>query len=202
MPSLFVISAPSGAGKTSLVKAALDSDLMLTLSVSHTTRTQRPGEINGQDYHFVSIEEFAHIRDKGAFLECAEVFGNFYGTSKASIDKMLSSGKDVILEIDWQGAEQVKKHIPACIAITILPPSRQALEDRLRGRQQDSEDVIAQRMQEAKNEMSHYANSDYLIINDQFEIAHQDLLAIIQAERLRCAQQAETHKDLIADLLR
>ncbi len=201
MPSLFVISAPSGAGKTSLVKAALESDYMLTLSVSHTTRAQRKGEVNGTDYHFVSIDEFEQVKATGAFLEHAEVFGNFYGTSKTSIDSLLNSGKDVILEIDWQGAQQVQKIMPECIAITILPPSRQALEDRLRDRQQDSDETIAKRMLAATNEMSHYQSSDYLIINDQFDKALQELLTIIKSQRLSCTQQAQSNKDLIADLL-
>lgn len=201
MTALFVISAPSGAGKTSLLKAALETDKTLSLSISHTTRTQRDGEINGQDYHFVSQETFKSLNQENAFLESAEVFGNFYGTSKGSIEDLMEQGKDVILEIDWQGAEQVKKLMPECIAITILPPSRQALEDRLRGRQQDSEDIIAKRMQEAANEMSHYASSDYLIINDQFDSALNELLTVFKGERLRCQHQAIKHQALIAELL-
>ncbi len=202
MPSLFVISAPSGAGKTSLVKAALQADSSLALSVSHTTRQMRDGEEHGKDYYFVNIEEFKSIKLKGDFLEDAEVFGNFYGTSKQSIDSLLAQDHDVILEIDWQGALEVKRLIPECIAITILPPSRQALEDRLRGREQDSEEIIAKRMKEAANEMSHYDNSDYLIINDDFNTALNELLSICKAERLRCEQQTQRHSQLIQDLLR
>ena len=201
MTTLFVVSAPSGAGKTSLVKAALEADDILSLSISHTTRTQRDGEVNGKDYHFVSIDEFNHIKEQQAFLEYAEVFGNYYGTSKNSVENLLKQGKDVILEIDWQGAQQIKALMPECIAITILPPSRQALEDRLRGRQQDDESTIAKRMQEAANEMSHYRDSDYLIINDEFTTALNELLSICQAERLRCQHQIQKHQALIDELL-
>lgn len=201
MSSLFVISAPSGAGKTSLVRAALEQDDALTLSISHTTRPQREGEVDGKDYFFISTTQFKRMQAEQAFLESAEVFTNFYGTSKNSINDLLDSGNDVILEIDWQGAEQIKQIMPAAIAITILPPSRQALEDRLRGRQQDDESTIAKRMQAAAAEMSHYHKSDYLIINDTFELALQQLLSICQAERLRCAQQSQRHAALIKDLL-
>lgn len=202
MSSLFVISAPSGAGKTSLVRAALEQDPALTLSISHTTRSQREGEIDGKDYFFISIEQFNAMQAQHAFLESAEVFSNFYGTAKDSIEALLHSGNDVILEIDWQGAEQIKQLLPSAIAVTILPPSRQALEDRLRGRQQDDESTIAKRMQAAAAEMSHYHKSDYVIINDQFDQALQQLLSICQAERLRCTQQSQRHAALIQDLLR
>lgn len=202
MSSLFVISAPSGAGKTSLVHAALAKDNALTLSISHTTRAQREGEIDGEDYFFISTEQFKAMQAEQAFLESAEVFTNFYGTSKNSINDLLDSGKDVILEIDWQGAEQIKQFMPAAIAITILPPSRQALEDRLRQRQQDDEATIQKRMQAAAAEMSHYNKSDYLIINDNFEVALQQLLSIFQSQRLRCKIQAEHHAALIKDLLK
>lgn len=202
MSSLFVISAPSGAGKTSLVHAALEKDNALTLSISHTTRPQREGEVDGKDYFFISTDQFQAMQAEQAFLESAEVFTNFYGTSKNSIDELLDSGKDVILEIDWQGAEQIKHIMPSAIAITILPPSRQALEDRLRDRQQDDEATIQKRMQAAAAEMSHYEKSNYLIINDKFEVALNQLLSIFQSERLRCQKQAKQHAALIKDLLK
>ena len=198
---LFTVSAPSGAGKTSLVKALVEQEPRVVLSVSHTTRPKRPGEVNGSDYHFVDKEEFQSLISKGEFLEFAEVFGNFYGTAQSSVDKQLSLGKDVILEIDWQGAEQVRKLRPECVSVFILPPSRDALDRRLRSRGQDNEAVIARRMQAAKNEMSHYAESDYLIINDDFHKALAELRCVIVACRVQQVRQENEHADLIASLL-
>ena len=200
--TLYVVSAPSGAGKTSLVRALLESTGEdLVLSVSHTTRAPRPGEADGGDYHFVSAETFRRMIDEGAFLEHARVFDNYYGTARAGIEARLAQGRDVILEIDWQGARQVRRALPESVGIFILPPSRNALRERLRARGQDDEPVIARRMRDAVNEMSHYGEYDYLVINEVFRAAHDELAAIIRCRRLRLAAQQRRHADLLASLL-
>ncbi len=205
--TLYVISAPSGAGKSSLIKAYLtqepDSEIsnITNVSVSHTTRKPRPGEENGQHYHFVEQAEFKRLIAEDAFFEWAEVFGHFYGTSKNAIEEQLAQGIDVFLDIDWQGARQVKKMMPTAKTIFILPPSSAELEQRLNQRGQDSAEIIAQRMSQAKSEMSHYDEFDYLIINDDFKQALVDLSAILRAERTKQAKQAKKHANLLADLL-
>jgi guanylate kinase len=198
---LLVLSAPSGAGKTSLVKALLKATTGITVSVSHTTRKPRSGESDGVEYHFVSVETFRNMVADGAFLEHAQVFDNFYGTSRSAALDLLKRGIDVILEIDWQGARQVRTMIPGAVSIFILPPSRQALEERLRGRGQDGEEVIARRMRDAISEMSHYAEFDYLVINDQFEQALLELQSIVAARRLRTAVQQASQRELLSSLL-
>jgi guanylate kinase len=198
---LFTISAPSGAGKTRLVHALIAHDLNLVLSVSHTTRSIRPGESDGNDYHFVNRDEFTQLVKKGLFLEHAEVFGNLYGTTQKAVDNKLSEGFDVLLEIDWQGAAQIRRLRSDVVAIFILPPSREVLQQRLTSRGQDSGEVIAQRMASAKNEVSHYAEADYLVINDDFDDALEDTLAIIRARRLMQSRQARNQAELISSLL-
>ncbi len=199
--TLYTISAPSGAGKTSLVKALLERDDQASVSISHTTRVQRPGEEDGRDYHFVDQERFASMLEKGDFLEHAQVFQNYYGTSKNWVESTLEQGKDVILEIDWQGAQQVRRLLPDTQGIFILPPSRLALEDRLKGRGQDDQAVIEQRMREAINEMSHYSEAQWLVINDDFEQALTDLHTILLAQRLKASVQHNKHQSLLTDLL-
>jgi guanylate kinase len=200
--TLYVVSAPSGAGKTSLVHALLESmGDELALSVSHTTRAPRPGEADGRDYHFVTAETFRRMIDDRAFLEHARVFDNHYGTARSGIAAQLAQGRDVILEIDWQGARQVRRALPESVGIFILPPSREALQERLRARGQDDEAVIERRMREAVNEMSHYGEYDYLVINEVFRTAHDELAAIIRSRRLRLAGQQRRHAALLASLL-
>lgn len=199
--NLYIISAPSGAGKTSLVKALLETTAGLSFSVSHTTRPMRPGEASGRDYHFVDMTSFQAMIDSDEFMEHAKVFDNYYGTAYASVKAQLDRGEDVILDIDWQGARQVRSVFDHAIGIFILPPSRDALRERLRGRAQDSDTIIQRRMQDAVNESSHYAEYDYLIINDVFREAVSDLVAIIRAWRLRRQAQADRHADLLARLL-
>ena len=199
--SLFVIAAPSGAGKTSLVKAVLERDPALRVSISHTTRAQRPSEVPGEHYYFIGIEEFRRLRDAGEFLEHAQVFDNFYGTGRAQVEALRNAGHDVILEIDWQGARQVRAAMPGAVSIFILPPSRGELERRLRARGQDSDSVIGRRMQEAVSEMSHYNEYDYLVFNDQFDAALAELRAIVHARRLRAPAQAERMRAVLAELL-
>lgn len=205
--SLYLISAPSGAGKTSLVKALLAASQQsaagpgLCVSVSHTTRPMRPGEQDGVNYHFVSKDGFKAMVEKGDFLEHAEVFGNFYGTSKTWVRERLGQGWDVILEIDWQGAAQIKKLLPESVGIFILPPSLQTLEKRLTGRGTDKPEVIAARMAKAVNEMSHYPQADFLVINDQFEVALADLQAIFRSSQLRRKVQEQRNSALLAALL-
>lgn len=200
--TLFIISAPSGTGKTSLLREVLESSLEgLTLSISHTTRNPRPGEVDGRDYHFVDEGRFRKMIDAGAFLEHARVFDNFYGTSQAGIEAQLAAGQDVILEIDWQGAAQVRKVFPESVGIFILPPSRAALEKRLRDRGQDDDEIIARRMQEAVSEMSHYGEYDYLIINDVFVTAREELASIIRCRQLRLQAQQQRHVALLKELL-
>ncbi len=199
--TLYTISAPSGAGKTSLVAALLQRDAMVRVSVSHTTRSKRSGEQDGVNYHFVSQQQFQAKLAAGGFLEHAEVFGNWYGTSQEWVEQTLQSGTDVILEIDWQGAQQVRKLMPDTVAIFILPPSRQTLATRLRGRGQDDESTIATRMAQAQSEMSHYAEADYLVINDEFDVALDELTAIFRAQRLKLARQSQRFSNLISELL-
>ena len=199
--TLFIISAPSGAGKTSLLRALLDQDPHLRASVSHTTRPRRNGERDGVDYHFVTTEQFQKLVAEGAFLEHARVFDNFYGTSEAGIHQQLEAGTDVVLEIDWQGARQVRERIRDTVSIFILPPSRESLVQRLTGRGQDSAEVIERRTREAREEISHYSEFDYLIINDVFEQALEELQAIVVSRRLRQEPQAKRHREQIKDLL-
>ncbi|MCG9729562.1 MULTISPECIES: guanylate kinase [unclassified Shewanella] len=200
--NLFIVSAPSGAGKSSLISALLrDQPVDMQVSVSHTTRQPRPGEENGQHYHFVNQDEFKSLIADGAFFEWAEVFGNYYGTSRVTIEQTLEKGIDVFLDIDWQGAQQVKKLMPESIGVFILPPSKTELERRLTGRGQDSEEVIAGRMAQAVSEMSHYNEYDFVIVNDDFDKALADLLAIIRSQRLTSASQIHTQNDMIKDLL-
>lgn len=199
--SLFIVAAPSGAGKTSLVNALVARHDDIRLSVSHTTRPPREGEVDGRDYHFVSQERFASMRDKGDFLESATVFDNSYGTSARAVEALLSQGLDVILEIDWQGAQQVRHNFDDATGIFILPPSKATLEQRLRNRGQDNEDVIQRRMRDAENEISHYVEFDYLIVNDDFEQALQSLTAIILAKRHALALQKQKQAALISELL-
>ncbi|MEE8427950.1 MAG: guanylate kinase [Gammaproteobacteria bacterium] len=199
--TLYVVSAPSGAGKTSLVKALLDQVDFLSVSVSHTTRACRTGEQDGVDYHFVTPEMFDSMVKERNFLEYAEVFGNYYGTARPDVDRLLGKGTDVLLEIDWQGARQVRAAAPDSISIFILPPSRDALAQRLQSRGQDNAQVIEQRMAQAVDEMSHYQEYDYLVINDDFEAAVQDLWAIVKAQRLRRAATQHYDRALIESLL-
>lgn len=198
---LYIISAPSGAGKTSLVKALIESTSGIELSVSYTTRAKRPGEQEGVHYYFVDDEQFQSLVNEGVFLEHARVFDHYYGTSQRKINDRLQSGTDVILEIDWQGAQQVRKLIPQTTGIFILPPSKSALEERLQSRGQDSDEVIARRMQDAVNEISHYAEFDYLVINDNFDTALQELKSIITAHRLDLQRQTQQQAELLAELL-
>lgn len=199
--SLFIVAAPSGAGKTSLVNALIANHDDIRLSVSHTTRPPRAGEENGRDYHFVTQEIFAQMRDQADFLESATVFDNSYGTSANAVDALLEQGFDVILEIDWQGAQQVRHNFSDSTSIFILPPSKATLEQRLRDRGQDNEDVIQRRMRDAENEISHYVEFDYLIVNDDFAHALEKLTAIIVAKRQTIETQKKKQSALIAELL-
>ncbi|WP_026301478.1 guanylate kinase [Colwellia piezophila] len=204
--NLFILSAPSGAGKSSLINALLKqenqaSSRAMQVSVSHTTRDIRPGENNGEHYHFVSVTEFKKQIDLGAFYEYAEVFGNYYGTSAAAIDAQLAQGIDVFLDIDWQGAQQVRMKKPSVTTIFISPPSKEELENRLRGRGQDSDEVIASRMAQAQAECSHYKEFDYIIVNDDFDQALLDLTTIVNNQRLKCRQQSIAQQELFSKLL-
>ena len=199
--TLYIISAPSGAGKTSLVKALLERTEQITVSVSNTTRAARPGEVDGKDYHFTAIDTFKQMIAEDAFLEHAQVFDNFYGTSQASVMELMAQGIDVILEIDWQGAQQVREKMPAAVSIFILPPSREELENRLRGRNTDSEEIIARRMRDAISEMSHYKEFDYLVFNDDFDTALDELRAVILARRQRAETQLVQNQPLLDALL-
>jgi len=194
---LFVVTAASGAGKTSLVRALLKSDKQLGKSVSYTTRPARPGEENGKHYNFVSESKFADMVKQGAFIEHAEVHGHRYGTSKSWIERAMSDGRDMLLEIDWQGAQQVRGLFPEAVGIFILPPSLASLEERLKERGQDEAEVISNRLKAARAEMSHVNEFDYVIINDKFEQAVQDLLCIVRSCRLKLKPQLEKHRDLI-----
>ena len=199
--TLYTVSAPSGAGKTSLVAALVERTGQLRVSVSHTTRARRPGEEDGVNYHFVEDTEFCAMLERTEFLEHARVFGNLYGTSQLWVEEQLASGTDVILEIDWQGAQQVKRQMPATQAIFILPPSRETLLQRLTARGQDDQAIIQGRMDQAVQEMSHYVESDYLVVNDDFDIALTALQAIVNCHRLRTPRQVAQLQALLADLL-
>ena len=177
---LFVIAAPSGAGKTSLVRALMEREPGLSFSISYTTRRQRPNEVHGRDYFFVGREEFDRMAEAGQFLEHATVFGNSYGTARAQVEQSLGSGQDLILEIDWQGARQIRSALPECCSIFILPPSRAELERRLRGRGTDTEEVIVRRLGEAAEDMGHWREFDYVVVNDSFDRALDELSAIVQ----------------------
>jgi guanylate kinase len=193
---LFIVSAPSGAGKSSLVNALLGADARIALSVSYTTRTPRIGERDGREYRFVDAAVFRSMAERGDFLESAEVHGNLYGTSRSQIAALRAGGQDVLLEIDWQGAAQVRRVFPDAIGIYILPPSRAELERRLRARAQDSDAAIRRRLEAAAEEMSHVREFDYVIINRDFDDAQQDLAAVVRASRLRLAQQSAAHPEL------
>jgi len=195
--TLYIVSAPSGAGKTSLVRALLAADPAVQLSISYTTRPMRPGEVDGRDYHFVSTGTFEAMRAHGDFLESAEVHGNLYGTSRGWIEQRMASGDDILLEIDWQGALQVRRVMAEAIAIFVLPPSIDALAQRLTGRATDSEAVIARRVSAARAEIGHVGEFDYVIINNDFEEAKRDLTAIVRAVRLRLEAQVLRHRPLI-----
>ncbi len=199
--TLYIVSAPSGAGKSSLLKALLADLDGILLSVSHTTRDPRPGEEDGLHYNFTTIEAFREGIRADQFLEHAQVFDNFYGTSEPWVRSTLQSGQDVILEIDWQGARQVRNKIPEAVGLFILPPSREALRERLHGRGQDSDEIIERRMRDAISEMSHYDEYDFLVINDDFDQAREELKTIFLAQRLRLDAQSERNGDLLKSLL-
>lgn len=199
--AIFVVSAPSGAGKTSLVKRIISDVPDITVAVSHTTRPKRAGDVDGQDYHFVDRAEFESMIAAGDFVEHADVFGNYYGTSRAAITNCQAQGNDVILEIDWQGAKQVRERIPDTIAVFVVPPSREVLLRRLRDRGTDSEEVIARRTSEAVAEMRHLNEADYLLVNDDFEVAFSSFVAIISAARLRTPRQVRRHQSMIDELI-
>jgi guanylate kinase len=193
--NLFIVAAPSGAGKTSLVNAVLKQDSALALSISYTTRAPRPGEVDHREYHFVAEAEFVAMIERGEFLEHALVFGNRYGTSARWIQQQTAAGRDLVLEIDWQGAEQVRRLIPGAVGIFILPPTMEELERRLRNRAQDSDAVIQQRLIAARDEISHAGEFDYVIINKDFDVALADLAAVVRASRLQLARQRQRHPE-------
>jgi guanylate kinase len=194
---LFIVSSPSGGGKTSLVKTLLEAEPALRLSVSYTTRPPRPGETDGRDYHFVTLPVFERMLEAGEFLESAVIYGNRYGTSQKLIERELAQGHDVVLEIDWQGAQQIRRVMRQVVSVFILPPSPEVLEARLRARGQDSEDVVARRLASAREEISHVSEYEYVIINDDFNRAAQDLRSIIRAERLKLARQLARNVNLV-----
>jgi guanylate kinase len=198
--NLYVVTAPSGAGKTTLVLALLAAEPQVQLSVSYTTRAPREGEADGRDYHFVTREKFVEMINHGDFLEHAEVHGNLYGTSQSWITDAISSGRDILLEIDWQGAQQVRKIFPEAIGIFILPPSAAILEQRLRNRGKDSEEAIRQRLINAREEIGHVDEFDYAIVNEHIDLAVRDIVGIVRAERCRLAKQSLRHGELIASL--
>ena len=198
--SLFMVVAPSGAGKSTLVNALLAQEPTIKLSISYTTRQPRPGEQNGREYYFTTVEDFLKRRESGEFLESAEVHGNYYGTSRLLIEEDMKAGSDVLLEIDWQGAQQVKKQFPGSVEIFILPPSIDALEERLKKRGQDEPHVIARRLLAAGGEIAHAPESEYVIINQEFATALSELTAIVKASRCRFAQQAARNASLFAQL--
>ncbi|MDC9499615.1 MULTISPECIES: guanylate kinase [unclassified Pseudoalteromonas] len=200
--NLFILSAPSGAGKSSLITALLKKHADMKVSVSHTTRSPRPGEENAVHYHFVSADEFKALIAKDDFFEWAQVFDNYYGTSKQAIESQLDAGIDVFLDIDWQGAQQVREIMPSVQTIFILPPSKAELEQRLNNRGQDSAEVIAGRMAKAQSETSHYNEYDYVVVNDDFETALSNIETIVLAQRLTLKAQASRHHDLITNLLK
>jgi len=198
--NLFIISAPSGAGKTSLVHALLNINPQIDLSISYTTRKPRAGEHDGKDYHFVSREVFLAMMSRGEFLESAEVYGNLYGTSQTWISQEIDKGRDILLEIDWQGASQVRRLFPECISVFVLPPSTEALEQRLKGRGKDNHEVIAKRMAAVREDVTHVAEFDYVIINDNLNEALRELNAVVLATRVRRDRQLTRHQALINQL--
>ena len=197
--SLILVSAPSGAGKTSLVRSVLEADSHVVVCVSHTTRTQRKGERNGENYYFVDDPQFDQMIKDGEFLEHADVFGKRYGSSRNEVDRCRAEGKDVILEIDWQGADQVRRILPDAVSVFILPPSMAELESRLRGRGQDSQDAISTRLAEAETDIAQAKRYDYLVVNEDFKRAHTELLSIVQSARLR--QERQSKRAAVAKLL-
>ena len=199
--TLYIVAAPSGAGKSSIVNAVLARDQNICLSISFTSRQPRPGERHAEHYHFVSADEFEAMVAAGDFFEHARVHGDWKGTARQSVEPQLAAGKDVLLEIDWQGARQVRSKVPDAVSVFILPPSREALEQRMRVRAQDSEAVIRQRLDAAREEMSHYTEFDYVIVNERFEMAVDDMCAIFTASRLRREAQVARHSRLITQLL-
>ncbi|WP_280547284.1 guanylate kinase [Halomonas sp. 11-S5] len=199
--TLFIVSAPSGAGKTSLVRELIESLDGIQVSVSHTTRERRAGEVDGVNYHFVDVPAFEAMIEHGDFFEYARVFDNYYGTSRRTVEAMLAAGQDVILEIDWQGARQVRQQLPDAVSVFILPPSREELERRLASRGTDEHAVIARRMRDAVEEMTHYDEYDYLVINDDFTTALRELQALVIARRLTRERVNEHHAPLLAELL-
>lgn len=200
--NLFILSAPSGAGKSSLINALLKKHTDMKVSVSHTTRAPRPGENNAEHYHFVSVDEFKVLIAKDDFFEWAQVFDNYYGTSKQAIESQLAAGIDVFLDIDWQGARQVREIMNDVKTIFILPPSKHELEQRLNNRGQDSAKIIAGRMAQAQSETSHYNEYDYVVVNDDFDTALNDLETIVIAQRLTLKAQTTRHQNLINELLK
>jgi guanylate kinase len=198
--SLFIVAAPSGAGKTSLVKALLEREPSIALSVSYTSRAPRPGEVDGVHYHFVSREAFQEMVDRGEFYEHFVVHGDMKGTARSAVEPLLAQGRDVLLEIDWQGARKVRWLLPSAVSIFILPPSRAELERRLRSRAQDKPDVIERRMRDSREDMQHFDEFDYVVVNDDFERALDDLATIVRAQRLRCVVQGEALCELVAKL--
>ncbi|QLI80670.1 guanylate kinase [Chitinibacter fontanus] len=198
--NLFVVTAPSGAGKTTLVAALLAADANVQLSISYTTRQPRAGEVNGKDYHFVERAEFERMINAGELLEHAEVYGNYYGTSQVWINEVIQNGRDILLEIDWQGAQQVRRLFPEAIGLFVLPPSLETLESRLRNRGKDSEEVIAKRMAVAREECSHVDEFDYVIVNEHIDDAVRDIVAVVRAQRLTLAGQSLRHTALISSL--
>lgn len=198
--SVFIISAPSGTGKTSLAASLRQAVLGIQKSVSHTTRQPRTQEVDGKHYHFVTVEQFNEMLAKNVFLEHAKVFGNYYGTSREWILQTISHGVDVVLEIDWQGAQQIKQKMPEVVTIFILPPNSTSLRSRLTQRKQDSVESIEQRLEEASGEIAHFAEYDYLVVNDNFEHALNDLVAIVTSVRLRCERQRHVLRHLLKDL--
>ena len=199
--TLFIVAAPSGAGKSSIVNACLERDRNICLSISFTSRAPRPGERHAEHYHFIAADEFKAMIRAGDFFEYAEVHGDWKGTAKQSVEPQLAAGKDVLLEIDWQGAQQVKAQVPDAVSVFILPPSLAALEERMRKRGQDSEETIARRLANAREEMSHHAEFDYLIVNEVFDTAVDEMCAIFAASRLRLDRQVERHRGLVEALL-
>lgn len=199
--TLYIVAAPSGAGKSSIVNATLARDAQIALSISFTSRAPRPGEVDGKHYHFVDAAEFERMVAAGDFFEHALVHGDYKGTARQSVEPQLAAGHDVLLEIDWQGAQQVKAKVPDAVSVFILPPSRAALEERMRKRGQDSEDVIRRRLAAAREEMSHYFEFDYVIVNEVFETAVDEMCAIFAASRLTRVKQQARHEDLIRKLL-
>ncbi|MGL4605464.1 MAG: guanylate kinase [Iodobacter sp.] len=198
--NLFVVTAPSGAGKTTLVAALLAADQNVQLSVSFTTRQPRPGEVDGKDYHFVSRETFEQMILNCDFLEHAEVYGNYYGTSQTWINNAIDTGRDILLEIDWQGAQQVRRLFPEAVGLFVLPPSVDVLEQRLKNRGKDSDEVIEKRMAVARTEISHVEEFDYVIVNEHIDEAVRDIVSVVRAERLKLRRQSTRHKELISSL--